>query len=153
MSWWQQDNNSQNNNGYETNNSNSFNDAVSSTYNSSYDENAHKSQIDTTSGSNDSFYSYKESTTAINSQSSWNNIVIGESQQSLQGQMSQNSWACTQSENQNWDNDMKASQTSDMSTYSSNENSILCQALNDWENKQITDSQLINNAYEWEQKQ
>lgn len=152
MSGSQQDNNWENNNGYDSS-SNCFNDALSSTYNSSYDASTMNSQRDISTASDHSYYSYNETITVINdTQNSVNMLDMGESQQSSQEKMStQSSWTCTQPENQNWDYDMKSSQASGTSTQSAYENSMLCQALNDWEERQVTDSQLVNNAYEWEQ--
>lgn len=150
MSGSQQDNNWENNNGYDTS-SNSFNDALSSTYNSSYDASTMNSQNEITTASDHSYYSYNDTITVIKeTQHTWR-----ESQQSSQENTNlistQGSWTCTQPENQNWNYDMNCSQASGASTQSTYENSMLCQALNDWEERQVTDSQLVNNAYEWEQ--
>ena len=103
----------------------------------------------------DSFYSYSQGMTVVHdTQNSWTMESAGGSQQSRNEEMgTQNSWTCTQPEQQNWDYDMKSSQSSGASTSSSKDNSMLCQALNDWETRQVSDSQMLNAACEWEQKE
>lgn len=123
---------------------------VSDSFNGSMTESSSK---DTSMGSNESYYSYSQTMLVVNDTQHSSNIgSVGGSQQSSYGDMStQNSWACTQPENQNWDYDMKSSQSSGASTNSLYDNSMLCQALNDWEMRQVSDSQMCNAANEWEQ--